>query len=262
MKKSQNDIKLWALIIGIALGIVGIGAIVLIIYGGSFGDMFADFGDMQPILLVVALGVIVASFLILYNFSKRVPYRRTWTVKELVVGALCISLAFILSYVKIFNFPQGGSITPASMLPVMVYSYIYGVRHGLIAGLALGILNLIQDAYVVHWAQMLTDYCFAFMAIGLAGIFKTALLPGIVLASLGRFAFAVLSGVVFFSEYAPPEMSAFWYSFSYNGTYMLPEMAICAGTAFIPAVRNAIDGLRLEHRVPTGEILSEEKSDV
>ncbi len=250
MKKSQADVKLWMLIIGISLGIIGVGTIALVIFGGTFGEMFADFSEIRPLLLIVAFGIIITSFILLYKFSNKTPSRSTWTVKELSIAALCVSLALILSYIKIFNFPYGGSITPASMLPIMVFSYIFGVKRGLIAGVALGLLNLIQDAYVIHWAQLLTDYVFAFAAIGLAGLSKKRLAPGIILASVSRFAFAVLSGVVFFAEYAPPELNPFWYSISYNGTYMLPEMAICLGAAFIPALNNAIEGLKTQYRLP------------
>ena len=64
--------------------------------------------------------------------------------KSLVYGALCIALSFALSYVKLFSMPMGGSVTLCSMLPLMFYSYRFGLSKGLLAGLAYGLLQLIQ----------------------------------------------------------------------------------------------------------------------
>ncbi len=249
MKKNGSELRLWLLITGVSLGVVGIAIVLILIFGGGFEGVFADLGELQPILLIGALLVILASYFILFNYSKNTATKSRGPLKETVIGALCIALAFILSYIKLFNFPQGGSITPASMLPVMIYSYIYGANRGIIAGVALGLLNLIQEAYVIHWAQLLTDYVFAFAAIGLAGFFRKSLYPGIIVASFGRFFFAVLSGVIFFAEYAPPEMNPIIYSVVYNGTYMLPEMLICLGVALVPSVRNAVFGLRKQYGI-------------
>ncbi len=251
MKNKNSDAKFWTLILGISLGIVALAFVLLLIFGGGFEGIFAELGELQPVLLIVALAVIVAAFLILFRLPNASSAKSNWTVKELVVGALCIALSFVLSYLKLFEMPYGGSITPASMLPVMIYSYIYGVNRGLIAGIALGLLNLLQDAYVLHWAQLLVDYVFAFAAIGLAGAFKNKFYFGILLAVFGRFFFAALSGAIFFAEYAPVGQNPFVYSAIYNGSYLLPEAAICLGVALIPVVRHAIVALRKEHRIPS-----------
>ena len=90
----------------------------------------------------------------------------------LVHGALCIAISFVLSYFKLFSMPNGGSITLASMLPLMVYSNRYGAKYGVMAGVVYGFLQYIQKPEMTHWIQMLVDYPIAFGVIGLGGLVK------------------------------------------------------------------------------------------
>ena len=90
----------------------------------------------------------------------------------LVHGALCIAISFVLSYFKLFSMPNGGSITLASMLPLMVYSNRYGAKYGVMAGVVYGFLQYIQNPEMTHWIQMLVDYPIAFGVIGLGGLVK------------------------------------------------------------------------------------------
>ena len=90
----------------------------------------------------------------------------------LVHGALCIAISFVLSYFKLFSMPNGGSITLASMLPLMVYSNRYGAKYGVMAGVVYGFLQYIQKPEMTHWIQMLVDYPVAFGVIGLGGLVK------------------------------------------------------------------------------------------
>ena len=96
--------------------------------------------------------------------------RKTWTAKSLAYAALSIALAFVLSYVKLFRMPNSGSVTLASMLPLMLFSAAYGVGPGLLAGAAYGLLQYVQGGYFVHPIQFLLDYPIAFALIGLAGV--------------------------------------------------------------------------------------------
>ena len=75
------------------------------------------------------------------------------TTRMLVQGALCIALAFVLSYIKLFSMPMGGSITLFSMLPIFVFAWMYGPAAGLLAGFAYSLLQVVQGAYVVHPVQ-------------------------------------------------------------------------------------------------------------
>ena len=52
------------------------------------------------------------------------------------------------------------------------------------------------------------------------------MIPGVLTAGVARFLFHVLSGVVFFASYAPEGTPVWLYSVIYNGTFLLPGMAI------------------------------------
>lgn len=106
------------------------------------------------------------------------------TTRMLVQGALCIALAFVLSYIKLFSMPMGGSITLFSMLPIFVFAWMYGPAAGLLAGFAYSLLQVVQGAYVVHPVQFVLDYFLSFTVLGLAGFFPKSLALG---AGVGRF---------------------------------------------------------------------------
>ncbi|AEM74884.1 energy-coupled thiamine transporter ThiT [Caldicellulosiruptor acetigenus] len=202
-------------------------------------SIFKDFAKLKWYsLAIVAVLIFISIFL---YFAQK---RQKFTTKALVYGGVAISLSFILSFIKLYRMPQGGSITPASMLPLFAYAYMFGPFAGIVAGMAYGILQLIQDPYVVHWAQLLLDYPLAFGALGLSGFFKKNLPLGILTGGFGRFVFHFISGVVFFASYAPKGTSPLVYSAIYNATYLGPDLAVCFVLAFIPGLRSAIERLK------------------
>lgn len=186
----------------------------------------------RPIATIIAL-LLLATILVV--ISRRTKYN----VRVLTYGALAISAAFILSYIKIVKMPFGGSVTLASMLPIFVFAYIAGPRAGMLAGLTYGILQYIQEPYFVHWVQFLLDFPIAFSLLGLAGLFKKNTYLGAVVGSMSRFVCHFLSGVVFFASYAG-DKNVFLYSFEYNMSYTLPEILICIGLLAIPSIKGMI----------------------
>lgn len=246
-QKLNSDLKLWLLIGAIAIILIGIGLLIAAFSGEGVGAIFEKFAEPNIALLIISIVLVLIGVIGIVIYQVKKPESLTrgqWTVKEMVVGALCIGLAFVLSYIRIWHMPMGGSITPASMLPIMLFAYIYGTPKGLIVAVAYGVLQLIQDSYIVHWVQLILDYILAFGSLALAGLFRKSILPGIVVAGLGRFLFATLSGVIFFGEYAPEGQSALVYSLSYQATYLIPEIVICLVIALIPAIRSTIEQLK------------------
>lgn len=164
--------------------------------------------------------------------SRSVSHLR---VRMLCEGAIMIALSQVLSYIKLAEAPNGGSITFA-MFPILLFSVRWGLSSGLLAGFTFGLLQLIFDgAYAWGWQSMLLDYLLAFAALGLAGVFKGrrwGLFAGTVLGCLGRFAVHYLSGVTIYKIVAPTEFlnwtfaSPSLYSLVYNGSYMLPNAVI------------------------------------
>lgn len=178
----------------------------------------------------IAFGVVIALGVILLVIGLS---RKKWTAKTVAFGALSIALSFALSYIRLFRMPQGGSVTPGSMLPIMLFSAAFGVGPGLAAGVVYGVLQYLQGGWFANVWQVLLDYILAFGALGLAGLAKHlpekwGLYAAMILAALGRALSATLAGIMFWDT-AP------WASLVYNGTYLIPEVIICIVLAFLIA---------------------------
>lgn len=120
------------------------------------------------------VGLIVSAvvcILILVAFWFLGDKRKLSDTRAIVYGAVAMALSFALSYAKLFSLPQGGSITFASLLPLMIYSCMFGTRRGLIVCTLYGFLQAIQDPWLLHPMQVLLDYPLAFGFIGVSGIF-------------------------------------------------------------------------------------------
>ncbi|HDS02209.1 MAG TPA: energy-coupled thiamine transporter ThiT [Firmicutes bacterium] len=144
----------------------------------------------------------------------------------LTEGAVAIALAVVFSYIKIWHMPQGGSVTLENV-PLLVFAFRRGGRPGIMAGILAGALQLLLGGYVVHPLQALFDYPLAFGSLGLAGFFRVkSLVPGTIVSGVVRLLCHVLSGVIFFSSYAPEGTPAWLYSLLYNGTFLLPSFIL------------------------------------
>lgn len=181
---------------------------------------------------------------LLIYLAKRPQKEGKVSVRALTYGALCMAMSFVLSYIKLWSMPLGGSVTLASMLPLLWYSNKFGLRSGLIAGAAYGLLQLIQKPEIYHWVQVLLDYPLAFAMLGLAGAVKNLQL-GAVLGVAGRWVCHILSGAIFFAEWVPEGWNNAWiYSAAYNGAYLLVELVLCVVLSL--ALARTLD------RIPTG----------
>lgn len=194
---------------------------------GRFGDLGTT-GWITVITMIVLVAIMIGMSV----------SRKTWTAKSLAYAALSIALSFVLSYVKMFEMPQGGSVTLASMLPIMLFSAAYGVGPGLLTGAAYGLLQYLQGGWFVHPIQFLLDYPVAFALIGLAGLYKVmpkkwqswSLYAAMILGALGRALSATLAGILYWDT-AP------WASLVYNGTYLIPDTLICIVVAIFVGKR-------------------------
>ncbi len=141
--------------------------------------------------------------------------------------AVFISLATVLSFIKIFNLPQGGSVTAGSMVPILWLALRRGPKVGLFGAVLYGVVQLVVDPQAYHAIQVLIDYPIAFGSLGLAGFFQEKhLFIGVTLGVSGRFLAHFVSGIIFFSNFAPQGMNSALYSAMYNGGYLLVEFII------------------------------------
>lgn len=203
---------------------------------------------------VVVLLLLVAAAVFLAKKGSRTPDAEEngrkqsgkMNAKRLVFCAMSLALGVALSAVSgiLPSMPMGGSVTLFSMLVVCLPGYFYGLGTGLLTGVAYGILQLLIKPYVLYPAQLVMDYILAFGALGLSGLFsnakKNGLLFGYVAAILGRYVFAVLSGVLFFAAYAWEGWNPVLYSLAYNGIYIFAEAAVTVLILQIPSVKKAI----------------------
>ena len=203
--------------------------------------MSFDFADVSLTGWVLA-GALAALGVVLLVIARG---HIRWTARMLANAALCLALTFVLSYIKLFDLPQGGAVTAASLLPIVAFAYSYGLAPGLVVGVAYGLLQMIQDPWIVTPVQAILDYPLAFACIALAAVARKlpdswGWLAGMALAAVGRFVCHTFTGVVFFAEYAEGTgMTPFVYSVSYN-SFVFVDMAICAVVMAFPQVRGAL----------------------
>ncbi len=210
-------------------------------YGGYTYE-FTDWG--YTALVVIAIGCLIIGASI---FGKK----HQWSTKQMAFSSMAMALGLLTSFAKLYSFPMGGSITLFSMLFIALVGYWYGGGTGITVAVAYGILQMLIDPYVISIPQMLIDYIFAFGALGLSGFLKNnkyGIIPAYILAVLGRYVFAFLSGWIFFSEYASDwgfESGAL-YSLAYNGIYLGAECGVTVALLLIPSVRNALNKIKAD----------------
>ncbi len=140
--------------------------------------------------------------------------------RTLVMIAMFAAIAFVLNSIKLFTMPYGGSVSLCSMMPVMLLAVLLGNRAGLLCGLTLGVLSMINGVYIVHPVQFLLDYLLPYTLLGVAGFFgyrsKGRVFLGALIAVLLSVSCNILSGAIYFGSYAPEGMNPWIYSIVYN----------------------------------------------
>ena len=198
--------------------------------------------------LTIVAGIIL--FLAASYFAGKHSAKKRMSTKQLVFCAAAMALAFITSYIKIWNMPWGGSVTLCSMLFIVLVANWYGAGTGIFVGLAYGILQFIQEPYVLSFFQVCCDYILAFAALGVAGFFakkKHGLLKGYIAAVLARGAFHALGGYLYWMDYMPENFQQSLksiYPIAYNYSYLLVEAVITIVIISIPAVAKGLNRVK------------------
>ena len=197
---------------------------------------------------VVALLAVVALIGFLSNGKK-------FDGKRLAFAGLCVATAFTLCLLKVSPIQYGGSVTLASFVPLLIYAYAYGVGEGLLIGLIHGLLNFIEDPYILTPATFIFDYLLAFASVGAMGLFgkmhrkekgwKPLVLGCVAVFSL-RFLSHLCSGMIFFAENsiwvefpAWAMSNAFVYSFVYQCVY-LPLDGVIATLTLVTLCKSGV----------------------
>ncbi|MBQ7352864.1 MAG: energy-coupled thiamine transporter ThiT [Clostridia bacterium] len=190
------------------------------------------------------------------------------TTKNLNVYALCqcgifIALATILSFLPVYEMPMGGSVTLASMLPILLVGVKFGYKWGLGASTVYMLIQLMQAfikgnvfIYCVGAGAVIVclmfDYIVPFTILGLSAfakpkateklsVIKVCLTFGVLI--FARFICHFITGVVIWGQWAPEGMGKFVYSLAYNGQYMLPELIITVAISALMLSSSQIEKL-------------------
>ncbi|MBQ7968711.1 MAG: energy-coupled thiamine transporter ThiT [Clostridia bacterium] len=172
--------------------------------------------------------------------------------KIMVECSVLIAVSIILSFIKIYEAPLGGSVTLFSMVSLMIISIRHGLSWGLGSSFIFSIFKLWMGAGNFAYVPtakgiivvILLDYLVAYTSIGLAGAFRNLKLSknektnvtvtttmGVVFACVVRFVSHFVNGAVVWYEITKNgdwneyvHTVGMWvYSFVYNITYIGPE---------------------------------------
>ena len=184
---------------------------------------------------------------------------KKFDTKKVAFAGVCVAMSFILSFIKIKPVQYGGSITLASLVPILLYAYAYGFTDGLLVGLIHGLLNFIESPYILTPTTFVLDYLLAFTGVCFMGLFGkmqrkdkgiTPLVLGCVCAFATRFLFHLGSGMIFFLQNAVwvdfpawATANAFVYSFIYQCVYIPADCIIALAALIALAKTGALDTL-------------------
>ena len=178
-------------------------------------------------------------------------------IKRLTVSAVMLALATVLAAVcaliPFLNLPMGGCITLASMLPIVIVSYMYGIKWGLFTSFTYAIIQIIMDlclgvsgstvmalfmpnsddymGIVAAISILVLDYLVAYTVLGLGGLFRNrfeskgrALVLGILVALGLRYLTHVISGYIFYGAWAE-----WWFSQESLGAFGQKILSVFSG---------------------------------
>ena len=208
------------------------------------------------------------------NKSKRIT--KSNNVKRLTESAILIALATVLSVLKLYEMPYGGSLTLASMMPIMIIAYRYSTPWGMTCALIYGVIQQLLSvstlSYVTTWqsvvAVILLDYVVAFAVCGLGGIFRMvtknqtgAMVEGALLCCVLRYLCHLISGCTVWAGLSIPTEAAFLYSALYNASYMIPETLITLGAVYYVSTQidfaKDIPARKRREKDPIGAVVAE-----
>lgn len=253
-----------------AVAVLGCFIATMVLMAQYYGDIAENYPNANLVGMIVSAVVFMAIMVVMWFVGDK---RKMSDTRSIVYGAISIALSFALSYARIFKLPQGGSVTFASLLPLMIYCCMFGTRRGLIVCTIYGVLQALQDPYIIHPMQFLLDYPLAFGLIGVSGIFMekgvfkdkkvVAFLLGGVIAVVLRYACHVCSGVFAFADYADLDKydTAIAYSLAYNSFAFVDMLiALVAGSvmfaskSFTALMQKSSDVNKAAEVVPTQEV--------
>ena len=199
--------------------------------------------DATTVVTWISVGAVIVLFAVIALICFK--GQKKYDAKHIAFAGLTVGLSFALSFAKFSFVNNGGSVTIASMVPLLIYAYFYGVIDGLLAGAIFGLLNFLSGPWLLTPMTFLLDYPLAYASIGLMGFAGKVLKEKptlsvtlfVLLVYAVRFCFHLFSGVIYFMENEIcveefPEWALsgpFVYSFIYQCLYLPADCAITLG---------------------------------
>ena len=167
----------------------------------------------------------------------------TKILAEMIVFIALANALYLISklYLPFLHLPQGGTVTLASMVPLLWFALRRGPRWGVEAGIVYGLVHMVISGDIYYPTQIILDYPLAFGALGLAGFFQRQPVMGVGVGIFGRFICHFISGIVFFGQYDWEGWNVVAYSAAYNATYLVPEFIVSTFIIFILLKRNLLN---------------------
>ena len=239
----------------------------------NFDDVYTNGWYVALMIVLIFILGISLSFLIKRLENKRGIVRHTST-RELVLGATCIAISFILSFIRVFRLANAGSVTLASVLPLALYCYIFGFNKSMAVCFIFAMLNFIQGPYVVSPWSALLDYLLPYLSISLVGLFPlnannysenkgiknhARFFIGLSLYFIVRFTSHTLAGYLYWNwadnflgifDGQLGGISALAYSLLYNTFYILPDTIIVAIASIFVFKSKPINKMILDYSNP------------
>lgn len=200
------------------------------------------------LMAVLAAAALILAALVL---GKKESVGKVFSIKTLTFSAMAMALAFVTSYIKVFELPYGGSVTLFSMLFICLIGYWYGPKAGILTGFAYSILQFLQEPYILTPLQVCLDYFFAFAALGLSGFFrnrKNGLVIGYLAGAFARGLCHTIGGYLFWMAYMPdnfPKAFTKVYPIVYNYSYIGLEALVTVIILSVPTVKKAMERVKL-----------------
>ena len=170
----------------------------------------------------------------------------TYKSKVLAECSMSIALAAVLSFIPLFKFHSGGSVTLACTAPLIIFSFKRGFKWGAISGFIYSLFQLLSGFHFPPSKTIFSficviflDYVFSYSCIGLCSsarlyfknkYFQIAL--AVTIPFIVRLICSTVSGMIVWKDYFPQDVPVVVYSFIYNFSYLLPEFLITALVCF------------------------------
>lgn len=206
----------------------------------------------------ISVGAVIALLAVIALISSL--NKKKLDAKRIAFAGICVAMSFTLAILKVEPILYGGSITLASFVPIMVYAYVFGPADGFLVGLIHGLLNFIEDPYILTPATFIFDYLLAFASVGIMGFFGkmrrkekgcVPLVLGAVCVFSVRFLSHLASGMIFFLQGAVwvslpawATGNAFVYSFIYQCIYVPADALLATGVLILLCKTGVLDTLK------------------